>query len=335
MNARPVVFRNDQGLKLHGILHEPEQQTGSLGVILLSPGIKMRVAPHRLYLAMAEVLVAMGVPVLRFDFSGLGDSEGEIEDDSLMSVYNSIQSGRFVGDTRAAMNWMQSECGVTRFVLSGLCGGAITGLLAAAEDKRVDGLMGLGIPVAFDGGREDFAKYVTQGQLERMRRMYVRKLLSPSAWLRLLSFRSDYRIIGKVLRQWFARLRGGKVQQAVEPPSEALANVNPKFAPAFFSMVKRGGRMLLVFSGADRLGWEFEEKFVAPNRAALEPYRDRFQVRTVEDANHVFTLREWQDEMLIHLRAWFQRNYSAADSRVVEDMTVGAEAACQPALRDG
>ena len=84
------VFNNKDGLKLFGIYHEPENQVRrDTAILLLSPGVKMRVAPHRLYNKMAEQFVTMGFPVFRFDFYGLGDAEGEISDPILADVYNS------------------------------------------------------------------------------------------------------------------------------------------------------------------------------------------------------------------------------------------------------
>ena len=73
----PITFQNREGLRLFGMLHQPAvPREGAETVLILSPGVKMRVAPHRLYVKLAERFVAMGHPVLRFDFHGLGDAEG-------------------------------------------------------------------------------------------------------------------------------------------------------------------------------------------------------------------------------------------------------------------
>ena len=79
---KPVVFRNRQGLRLFGILHTPNGGSVSgLAVILLSPGVKMRVGPECLYRRMTELFVELGLPVLRFDFYGLGDTTGALNAD--------------------------------------------------------------------------------------------------------------------------------------------------------------------------------------------------------------------------------------------------------------
>ena len=132
---KPVTFLNRKGCKLFGILHIPPQPRKDVGIIILSPGIKSRVAPHRLYVKMARRFCEMGFCVLRFDPEGIGDSEGEIEERMSADFYGSVQVGRFVGDTIDAMDWMEKEHGISRFILAGLCGGAITGLLTGALDQ--------------------------------------------------------------------------------------------------------------------------------------------------------------------------------------------------------
>lgn len=338
MSVTPVVFPNRDGLKLFGMFHEPSGPRQSTVILLLSPGVKMRVGPSRLYMRMTEAFLALGFPVLRFDFHGMGDSEGEIAEDSLAAVYNSVHDGRFVGDVLAAMDWLEAERGVSRIVLAGLCGGAVTGLLAGAQDRRVQGLLGLGIPVCFEGGQGDFAKYVTQGQLNRLKRGYLRKLADPKAWLRLLTLKSDFRVIGKILRQGMRN--AGRTAHTSAPCADpaALDNLNPKFAPAFLDMLKRRRRMLLIFSGNDRLGWEFEEKFYAPNRQVLEAHRSQLDLHTVAKANHVFTQDAWREEMLAHACTWLRRHFAQAPraraTRAEASVNL-AGAACAPALRDG
>ena len=65
----PVTFQNRDGHRLFGMVHRPVKSCASgAAIILLSPGVKMRVAPHRLYLNMADRFVLLGYTVLRFDF---------------------------------------------------------------------------------------------------------------------------------------------------------------------------------------------------------------------------------------------------------------------------
>ena len=65
----------------------------------------------------------------------------------LADVYNNIEVGRYVGDTRSAIQWLRKQFGARRFILGGLCGGAITALLAAEREPEVEGLLSLGMTV--------------------------------------------------------------------------------------------------------------------------------------------------------------------------------------------
>lgn len=316
-SQRIVAFDNRAGLRLFGVLHMPLGPVGPVGVLLLSPGVKMRVGPHGLYRRMTETFLAAGLPVLRFDFFGLGDSEGELPEELLRDVYNHIEVGRFVNDALDAMDWMQAECGTQRFIVSGLCGGAVTGLLAGSRDPRVAGLLGLGITPLLASRAARPGDYMTSGQLQRMREGYLRKLFKPSAWLRLLTFKSDYRVIWKAL----APKRPAPATAATTPsPTAEPDNTNPLFPPAFFKMLSTGRPMLLVFGGADRLTWEFEEKFVARHREALAQLPANYQVHVVPRANHVLSLEEWQQEMLGVSRAWLQQWFPTGHAQAGADV---------------
>lgn len=307
----PVVFENRQGLRLFGILHEPAAAAvGDLAVILLSPGVKMRVGPERLYCTLTEQIVQLGLPVLRFDFYGLGDSEGEVAEELLKDVYNHIEVGRFVDDTIDSMDWMAREHGIRRFILSGLCGGAITGLLTAQRDARVAGLLALAITPVLASRSADPALYMTAGQLTEMRKTYLGKLLSPKSWLRLLTLRSDYRVLWRALTQ---PLRARPKPEAAETPARLPEddNASPLFPPAFFAMMETRRPILMIFGASDRLGWEFEEKFAARHRERLSQVRPFYDVHTIGEANHVLSFKPWQQEMLNVSAEWLQRWFGA------------------------
>lgn len=312
---KPVTFLNRQGLKLFGMLHIPYQARKDVGIVILSPGIKNRVAPHRLYIKMARRFSELGFQVFRFDPEGLGDSEGKIDEQFTADLYGSIQVGRFIEDTFCAMDYMEKECQVPRFILSGLCGGAITGLHAGAKDKRVDSLLGLGIPVILDGSSIDRRKYLTEGEWVHTRRKYIRKVLDPRAWWRFISFKSDYLLLLNSIFQPFSK----KGQTSYVDPTEARGtknkqqnldqnNFNPYF-PKIFKKFSSSGKMFLIFSGADRLFWEFEEKYWNKYREDLELSQKQFRMDIVKDANHIFSFREWQEDMLARCCEWLKEEY--------------------------
>lgn len=308
IQGKHVEFTNAQNHRLRGILHEPEpQRARAVCILLLSPGIKGRVGPHRLYLKLAAHLVPMGFHVLRFDYHGLGDSEGELPERILADMYNSIQAGRYVGDTIAAMDWMQKTHGITRFVGSGLCGGSISALVTAEGDPRIECLLGIGLPTVLEGGPENWARILTQQQITSLRESYVRKVLNPKSWARLLSGKSDYRVIVKILRNWLS----SRAQPASStPPVKARAdNTNPRFASAFLAMLNSHRSMLLIFSGADRLHGQFQENFEAHHTERLAAGQRLYEVHAIPDANHVLSDPGWVAELLRIAQHWLDRRY--------------------------
>ncbi|MGH9350511.1 MAG: alpha/beta hydrolase [Vicinamibacterales bacterium] len=320
MNAHtiPVTFPNKDGLRLFGVLHQPAvPRDPGVAILLLSPGVKMRVAPHRLYNKMAARFVALGYPVLRFDFHGLGDSEGEAPDTLLADLYGATQVGRYIADTIAAMDWMHQQYGTSRFIASGLCGGALTGLLAAQRDPRITSLLGLSIPVILDGSTIDASKYMTDAQLKGTRLRYLRKfrLWDPDvwhSWVRFFSFQSHYSLILKSMaKPLLARLRRAAPvapATAEAPEAKAADNTNPYFAPALLRMVSTGRRVFLIFAETDRLLWEFDVKFLQRHRAAVERHADWFEMHVTKQANHIFSFGEWQEDMLDQCCRWLERS---------------------------
>jgi uncharacterized protein len=315
MTESIITVRNRAGHALHCILHEPapDLPKSDLACLLLSPGVKMRVAPHRLYRKLAPEFLCRGIPVLRVDFHGLGDSEGELPETMLDQLYRQVQLGRHVDDARAAIEYCARELGSRRFIVGGLCGGALTGLLAAEHDQRIVGLYALGIPVVLDGAGRHEAANMTRGQLRSVRSKYLRKLLQPSAWLRLLSFRSDLRLLLASILPGFKRPGGrgaapepGQVPAPSTPPA---ANVNMTFVRAYFKLLASRTPMLLLFSGADRLQWEYDEKIARPWAASLHKTESCARVVVIPHANHVLGDPAWVAEGRRHTGAWLDSHF--------------------------
>ena len=73
--------------------------------VILAAGVKARIGPHGVYPQLARMFVEQGFSVVRFDFWGLGDSEGTATEPLLADLYGSVSCGRYVDDTMAAVQW--------------------------------------------------------------------------------------------------------------------------------------------------------------------------------------------------------------------------------------
>ena len=304
-----VTFSNRDGLKLFGTLHTPRFVNSSLPlIVLLSAGIKMRVGPHRLYNRMTSHFNELGFSVFKFDYVGLGDSEGELDRALLTQVYNDIEKGRFVNDSVDALNWIAHEQHFTSFILGGLCGGAITALLTAQIDIRAVGVLSLGMTTTLSMGDTARTEYASQGELAALRKSYLKRALDIKSWLRLLSFQSDFKAIAKSFGQAFAHNKpsfaGPRALESIKP-----TNANSLFPPAFFDVTLSERPILLIFGESDRTYWDFDEKFAVPYAAQLAQVKQHFELHVVKEANHVFSFREWEDDMLLAATAWLTSRF--------------------------
>lgn len=158
------------------------------GVILLNPGIVHRVGPGRIYVKIARALAAQGFTVLRFDFSGIGDSSVRL--DNLPFEESSID------EACAAMSFLQTTRDVDRFILLGGCSGAAVSLDTARSDRRVIGAILINYPVQADD--EEQTIYRNDGHY-----YWNFALLSLTSWRKLVTGQSNYRKIAQALAHGF------------------------------------------------------------------------------------------------------------------------------------
>lgn len=307
VEVEPVMFRNENGQALFGTLHTPDSGSRLLpAAILFSPGVKMRVGPGRLYVPITDLLTSRGHTVLRFDVHGLGDSEGELPESVLADVYSRIEGGRYIADAVAALQWMRDR-GHRRFIVGGLCGGAITALYGAVRDPGVEAMLSIGMTVTLASDTPPSAAVLTTADLAYRRRHYLLRLLKPRSWWRLLTLQSDF---GVLFRSLLTRRR--KMPEPLPIPEGSaltpaqLANVNPQFPPAFFAFLARGGRALMLWSEKDRLHAEYLEKFVAFHEARLKTHAAQITEHLIPGANHVISQREWRADMLAATDHWLE-----------------------------
>jgi pimeloyl-ACP methyl ester carboxylesterase len=308
----PVTFQCE-GCRLAGSMHHTSTDShASLGVILLNQGPVDRAGSHRLYVKLANRLTQLGVPVLRFDSRGVGESEGAWDDEmtrmSVRDVYGRIQRGAWVPDAIAAIDYMRREVGIDRIVLGGLCGGAATALFAGATHPAVEGIFVIGTPVTFTSTARRVAD-LPEGVLKRDARRYLRKLVRPSSWARFLKLETDYRtlvhVFGGQLQRRLRRLFG-----PVAPSENDVINL--PLLSALRAAIRRRTQLLFVFGQNDFLWQEFQQQLPSflNDRNTLP-----FDLVTISDANHNLTEEPWQQVLFGAVESWMERMSGEARRR--------------------
>jgi exosortase A-associated hydrolase 1 len=264
---RAVVF-SCAGQSLVGVLAMPERPTGR-GMLVVVGGPQYRVGSHRQFLILSRQLAEAGVPVLRFDYRGMGDSEGEAR------TFEAVDE-----DLGAAIDAFFREVPLLKeVVIWGLCDAASAALMYAPRDQRVSGLA---LANPWVRTPEGLAKAI-------VKHYYGSRLLQREFWHKLLS--GQVQILASA-RGLISNLRTGiaraeRVTDPTQPFPERMALGLEKFA----------GPVLIFLSGQDLTAQEFEEmtKVSSGWRRALK--RPRLEWRRLDDATHTFSRRTWRDQV--------------------------------------
>lgn len=314
-----VSFQNGNAETLHGILQMPATRVhSSLGIVLLSPGQKSRIGPWLSYVQLARRIAALGVPVLRFDYHGLGDSEGSHRHGQTLVDFNGfVQTGGLARDVIAAADFFATEAGVKHFVFVGLCGGASTGLIAAQHIEGVYGHVLVDLPVTVSNSARQ--RYLEQNAAELLRlrpeesrgvlQNYFARLRDPAAWKRFLSGASDYALLIEAVKRVSSRGAAAMLsripfihRRTVEPvapppqptskqPSGEDERVNETAVSAFHSATARGQKIFFLNSSAYQ---PMFDRYFAREHLAGANAHPGIGLLTVPETNHVLSAEHGQ-----------------------------------------
>jgi pimeloyl-ACP methyl ester carboxylesterase len=120
--VQPFYF-GDSARPLFGVYHAPRSSSRRTGVVVCAPFGQEYLRAHRSLRELGERLAEAGLPALRFDYHGCGDSAGEGEE---------ARWEEWLADTVAAVAELRESTGLSRVALIGLrLGGTLAGLCAA------------------------------------------------------------------------------------------------------------------------------------------------------------------------------------------------------------
>lgn len=243
-------------------------------MLLLNAGILHRVGPSRVYVKLARRLADLGFPVLRFDFSGIGDSEprkdGVRFDDAVVT------------QVTEAIDYLEKERRFQNFVVGGICSGADVAFRAAIADPRVVGLLQV------DGYAYRNARYYFHH--------YGRRVLNFSNWKSFMGrhLHAGLRSLGL---RWIPEPSEGKWKIAVRhfPPKEEVEE-------GLRSLVFRGVDQFHIHSAGQEQYYNYGRQF-QDNFSSVD-FRGKARFEYLSRANHTFKGLDQQELLVSTISRW-------------------------------
>lgn len=279
---------------LVAVVSEPSQPLKG-GVLVVVGGPQYRVGSHRQFTLMCRELAAQGVATMRFDFRGMGDSDGAMRDFQ-----------RVAPDICAAVDaFCAAVPGLRQVVLWGLCDGASASLMYAHCDERVHGLVLLNPWVRTPEG---LAKV-------QIRHYYWSRLSDYSFWSKVASGR--FPVIDSVRSFSNALLVATGIRQVATDKADAAVvgdAASHVVSAQHVSLPDRmadglsrfRGKVLLILSGNDLTAQEFEGIAEGSKRWRGLLADARITHRKLDGANHTFSKRVWRDQVAAWTVEWIR-----------------------------
>jgi exosortase A-associated hydrolase 1 len=270
---------------LYGVLSLPAQapQAARRGVLIVVGGPQVRTGSHRQFTLLARSLAQAGIPAMRFDYRGMGDSEGAPRD------FEQVQD-----DLRAAIDCFIAQVpGMTEVVLWGLCDGASAAAMYAPADPRVAGLALLNPWVRTEGG----AAKAT------LKHYYRSRLLSPGLWKKVASGQFD---AAQAATSFVAQVRAAFGRKAAAAQQDGDAPALPLPDRMHAALQAFGGKVLVMLSGADLTAQEFAGLSSGSRDWERLLAGERVTRHTLPGADHTCSRREWHEQVVKWTAAWMQ-----------------------------
>jgi hypothetical protein len=249
----------------------PQPRADAPACLLMNAGVVHRIGPHRINVKIARALAQLGIASIRVDLSGLGDSP---------PAPGAAHSGaQTVADLQAAMDHLQQAHGIRRFIVFGLCSGAVHAYWLAQKDERIAGVL------MFDGYPYPTFKTHLLRRWSRLRSSSWRSLArKPIDWLRR--------------PRRAARPGDGSDDPHLRRPTRA------EFAQALNGLTGRGVSVYLYYSASFLETFNYHGQL--RDNFAGQPFMGRIRYDYETDIDHTVTSQHAQRKVLAAVVDWAQ-----------------------------
>jgi alpha/beta superfamily hydrolase len=247
--------------------------SSDMAAICITAGLLHHVGPHRMHVLLARALAKEGISTLRFDLSGIGDSA--IRTDDLIANEVPVQ------EINDAINMLESR-GFTRFILFGICSGAMRAAKAASGNSKIAGII-----LVNTGGDDGSAEVDTSPAAQ----LYLkRSLWNLSAWKNLVTGKVKYRALFYVL--WSALIK------KLKPVNKVSTSIEDLLRSKVELYSRQGTSILSVLSDRHAQIYELYQQVYDNLRSA------QFKTLVYPNTDHLFTSLSQQQDLIDRICQW-------------------------------
>ena len=284
MNEHAVIFncRQDQ---LISIIHEPSEPVATGVIIIVAGGPQFRVGANRQFVVLSRRMAALGMPVLRFDHRGTGDSGGDYR--GFLDMEEDI--------TAAIDALFKKFPHLKKVVLWGECESASAAAFYAHTDPRVSGIFMVNPWIRTQSGQ---AKTY-------LKHYYWNRLRDPALWKKIKSGQFS---IFRSLKAYFQLLiHAGESSKNKHHKAEHqdLSSL-PLPIRLTRSLKLFSGELYILTSGNDYIAQEFNDFTSTSPEWKSSGLNDKILFNEMIDADHTFSRPEWREALFHTTEQWIQ-----------------------------
>lgn len=284
---QPVVFTCENN-RLIGITTLPEHPV-EIGIVIVVGGPQYRSGSHRQFTLLARQVAEQGIASFRFDYRGMGDSEGDVRN------FENINE-----DIRAAIDTFMTEVPQLRNIaIWGLCDAASAALYYGHTDQRVSGLILLNPWVHSPEG----------AARARLKYYYLTRLMQKSFWAKLASgkMRVSSSLTELAKSTAIAALSGDSNSNNNAPLDQRHGSTG------YINRMLEGflgfrGLLFIILSGKDQTAQEFSSLIKSNNKWKKRCKESLVSIKTLDAANHTFSTSFWRYQVGTWVIDWTKVN---------------------------
>ncbi len=244
-------------------------------LMFLNAGAVRHVGPNRMWVEAARRWAAQGIPSVRLDFLGLGESEGH---NPLTAA--SMHGEDLVKQLNLVLDAIRSQAECRRFLAIGLCSGAYAAFQGALQNPLIQGAIALNPEHLFWDPAVD---------RRRLKQRIGRGLRDRSEWLRLAREKIQPGYFKRLARSVFGQNRVSDLRSNGKTRSAAEA-----IAEASDILQARGSEATLVFADGEPLLREMTQQ-------RLLPLPNELSIRCIKAGNVGHTFRQLWAQQYAHV----------------------------------